>query len=110
MDEDTTYIDSLPEGSKAADLIHTSCSITRNQLIKWGAEEEKIIIIPIGVDLRIFNEMAAEDRISIRRDIGIPEDHICIGSFQKDGVGWEDGNEPKMEKGLAEKVESCSLK
>ena len=29
----------------------------------------------------------------------IPKDKIIIGSFQKDGVGWEEGNEPKLIKG-----------
>jgi glycosyltransferase involved in cell wall biosynthesis len=31
--------------------------------------------------------------------LGIPEDKIIIGSFQKDGNGWGQGNEPKLIKG-----------
>ena len=36
----------------------------------------------------------------MREYLGIPDDAICIGSFQKDGVGWEMGLSPSWSKGL----------
>ena len=34
-----------------------------------------------------------------RRALGLPESAFVVGSFQKDGVGWGDGLEPKLIKG-----------
>ena len=98
-DEDKEYIESLPMGSKKADIIHTACSISKNQLIKWGAEEGKIVVIPLGVDLSKFMPASKEEKQEIRNELGIPEGSICIGSFQKDGNGWGEGNTPKLIKG-----------
>jgi glycosyltransferase involved in cell wall biosynthesis len=35
----------------------------------------------------------------IKKQLNLPLDKIIIGSFQKDGKGWGDGNEAKLEKG-----------
>jgi len=98
-DEDVEYIKLLPEASKELSFIHTSCTITREQLIKWGAEGEKIKIIPIGVDISLFDSMKKYNKRDIRKKMGIPDNAICIGSFQKDGDGWGEGNSPKLIKG-----------
>jgi len=98
-DKDTEYIKLLPEVSKYLSIIHTSCTITGKQLAGWGADENKIVIIPIGVDIKLFEKAGAYSRQSIRRKLGIPDNSICIGSFQKDGEGWEEGNSPKFVKG-----------
>lgn len=98
-DKDVEYIKLLPEVSKNLAALHTSCTITREQLIKWGASEEKIIIIPIGVDIGLFKKTNIYSKEKIRKKLGIPDSAICIGSFQKDGEGWGEGNSPKMVKG-----------
>lgn len=98
-EEDTRFIEALPEGSRRADLIHTSCSISRKQLIDWGAEEEKIRVVPLGVDTDLFSPISAEEKKQKRAELGIPEDAVLIGSFQKDGNGWEEGLDPKLIKG-----------
>ncbi len=98
-DEDREYIKSLPEGSKKASIIHTACTLSKRDLIKWGAEEEKIVVIPLGVDLLIFKPANKDEKERIREEIGIPSEAVCIGSFQKDGEGWGEGNEPKLIKG-----------
>jgi glycosyltransferase involved in cell wall biosynthesis len=81
------------------DLFHTSCQITKEQLIRLGLPAEKIVVIPLGVDLKIFTPTHLEEKKRLRQELGIPENKIIIGSFQKDGVGWEEGNEPKLIKG-----------
>jgi len=98
-DRDTEYIKSLTEASKRLSVIHTSCSITKSQLIKWGVGKDRIIVIPIGLDVDLFKNTASYSKKEIRRRLGIPDNSICIGSFQKDGEGWGEGNSPKYVKG-----------
>lgn len=81
------------------DRIHTSCLSTKETLVQAGIDLEKIVVIPLGVDLDVFTKRTPESRSAIRRDLGIASDRLVIGSFQKDGVGWGQGLEPKHEKG-----------
>lgn len=64
-----------------------------------GIDHNKITRIPIGVDLEIFEPQTTEKKLLIREKLNIPKDAIVMGSFQKDGVGWGKGNEPKLIKG-----------
>lgn len=98
-DKDLEYIRLLPEVSKILDIIHTSCSITKEKLTEWGAEEKKIKVIPIGVDTNLFKSSNILEKKHIRKKLKIPDNSICIGSFQKDGNGWGEGNTPKLVKG-----------
>lgn len=82
-----------------AKLLHTACTLTRAELVRVGIAEEKIRVIPLGVDEKIFRVHAPVQRAALRQRLGIPNSRFVIGSFQKDGVGWGDGNLPKMEKG-----------
>lgn len=85
--------------NKIVDIVHTSCSITRSELIRNGFSPQKIVMIPIGVDLSIFKPCDKEEKKHIKKKIGLPEDKFIIGSFQKDGNGWREGLEPKLIKG-----------
>ena len=98
-DKDLEYIRLLPKVSKILDIIHTSCSITKEQLVKWGAEEKKIKVIPIGIDTNLFKNSNDSEKKHIRKKLKIPDNSICIGSFQKDGNGWGEGDTPKLVKG-----------
>ncbi len=64
-----------------------------------GIDPGKVMRIPIGIDLEIFKPQTPEKKQLSRLNLDIPKDAIVIGSFQKDGVGWNDGNEPKLIKG-----------
>jgi glycosyltransferase involved in cell wall biosynthesis len=55
--------------------------------------------IPIGVDTVRFHRREEATRAEARRELGLPESAFVVGSFQKDGVGWEEGLEPKLIKG-----------
>ena len=56
--------------------------------------------IPIGIDVETCSRSArAETRAAARRALGLPESAFVVGSFQKDGVGWGEGLEPKLIKG-----------
>lgn len=96
--EDKT-LEYIPSAMKYIDILHTSCTTTSNILIEHGAIKEKTIVIPLGVDTEKFKPPVKQEYNNIRSRLGIPKDSICIGSFQKDGVGWVEGLEPKMIKG-----------
>ncbi|MBO6782669.1 MAG: hypothetical protein JJ899_05255, partial [Alphaproteobacteria bacterium] len=65
----------------------------------WGVPDAKLVRIPIGVDTGLFTPPSTDARAAARRTYGIPDGRLAIGSFQKDGVGWGDGLEPKLVKG-----------
>lgn len=80
--------------------IVVSCQITHQDLIKNGIPSEKLVLIPIGIRLARFPFVdSAQTKKNVRQKFGIPDDAFCIGSFQKDGEGWQDGNTPKLIKG-----------
>jgi glycosyltransferase involved in cell wall biosynthesis len=64
-----------------------------------GIAPEKVHPIPIGVDLAHFELQTPPRRQAARRALGLPDSAVVVGSFQKDGVGWEEGLEPKHVKG-----------
>lgn len=98
-DEDIRFTESLPEGSKIADFVHTSNDITLELLVKLGVDRNKIVKIPIGIDLNKFYPLPLNQKLALRQELEIPEDAFVIGSFQKDGNGWDEGNDPKLIKG-----------
>ncbi|MGQ4876410.1 MAG: glycosyltransferase family 4 protein [Promethearchaeia archaeon] len=89
----------IPYLNKKIDIIHTSNNITKNLLIKYGFNENKLVVIPLGIDLNHFNRYNNDIRIKLRDKYNIPKDKFIIGSFVKDGKGWGEGNIPKWEKG-----------
>ncbi len=70
-----------------------------NFILGSGIAKEKVYRIPLAVDIELFNKYSMANRIDLRNKLGIPENAFVIGSFQKDGVGWDDGGEPKLIKG-----------
>lgn len=89
------FLASVPRLSK----IVTGAGLIERRLLDWGVPRDKLVRIPIGVDTGLFLPPTAEQRAEARRSLGIPDGTILIGSFQKDGNGWGDGNEPKRIKG-----------
>ena len=71
--------------------------------------QDKLKKIYIGVDNEIFNEITDEEKILLKKKINIPNDHVVIGSFQKDGLGWNDGLKPKLIKGPDIFIETIKL-
>jgi glycosyltransferase involved in cell wall biosynthesis len=74
-------------------------TIMADRFISWGMPKEKVVCIPLGVDTDLFQPPPGSARVKIREIFGLSEDAFCIGSFQKDGDGWEEGYEPKLIKG-----------
>lgn len=92
-------IESLRKSFGCVDIWHTASRITRDNLTAIGVPKEKIKVIPLGVDTKLFRPFSDGERNGIREQLGIPSERTVIGSFQKDGVGWKAGFEPKMIKG-----------
>ncbi len=64
-----------------------------------GIAPEKVHRIPIGIDVDAFPLRTAERTAQARRAFKLPESSFVVGCFQKDGVGWGEGLEPKLIKG-----------
>jgi len=81
----------------------------RDLVLSSGIDPTKVFRIPIGVDLDLFPEQTPALRMEARRTLGLPQSAYVVGSFQKDGVGWGEGTEPKLIKGPDVLVEVLSL-
>lgn len=68
-------------------------------VLSTGVAPARVFRIPIGIDLESFPRSDAELRAEARRALDLDESAFVVGSFQKDGVGWGEGLEPKLVKG-----------
>jgi glycosyltransferase involved in cell wall biosynthesis len=98
-----------PEFDRAYETLHASparfaaIQVThaemRELVVAAGVEPASVHVIRIGIDLEHFPLVDAGRRTTSREALGVPQGAFVAGSFQKDGVGWEDGLEPKLVKG-----------
>jgi glycosyltransferase involved in cell wall biosynthesis len=98
-DDVARHILDFVENSKRIDKIVVSNSITYNRLLSWGIEKDRITRIFIGVDRSLFKPENKKSKELVREFIGFKTSDFVIGSFQKDGIGWSDGLDPKLIKG-----------
>lgn len=89
----------IKEIGRHLDILHTTNKITRQAFMDMGVNEDKIVTIPLGVDLHLFKPISKiEGYWELRNKYGLPPDAKIIGSFQKDGNGWGEGAKPKWVK------------
>ncbi len=98
-DDTSKHIDKFLALSHKLSRIIVSNSILEQRLLSWGLPADQITRIPIGVDTNTFYIPTLTQTLTVRKQFGIPAHAKVIGSFQKDGVGWGDGIEPKLIKG-----------
>ncbi|WP_204368545.1 glycosyltransferase [Neosynechococcus sphagnicola] len=79
--------------------IQVSHRAMQEVVLSSGIAPEKVFRIPIGINLDYFPVQTSESRRRMRAKYGLPETAVVVGSFQKDGVGWGAGLEPKRIKG-----------
>jgi glycosyltransferase involved in cell wall biosynthesis len=79
--------------------IHVTHGEMRDLVLSAGVPAERVALIPIGIDLEQFPLGGSEERSRARAALGLPASAFVVGSFQKDGRGWEEGLEPKLVKG-----------
>lgn len=97
--EVSRHIDAFLESVPRLGRIVTGAGLIERRLLSWGVPQERVVRIPIGVDTMLFRPPTTEQRNAARASMGIPDHAVVIGSFQKDGIGWGDGMEPKLIKG-----------
>jgi glycosyltransferase involved in cell wall biosynthesis len=91
--------ETLRRQSERFSRIQVTHAEMRDLVVSAGVDPERVHVIPIGIDLAHFPLGTQEVRTSARAELGLPADAFVVGSFQKDGVGWADGSEPKLVKG-----------
>jgi len=91
--------DNLRQHHEQIHRIQVTHTEMHDLVISSGIAPEKVFLIPIGVNLSYFHTQIPESRRRARAQYGIPESAVVVGSFQKDGVGWGEGLQPKLVKG-----------
>jgi glycosyltransferase involved in cell wall biosynthesis len=99
MPEFDTCYEAVRTRHEELERIQVPSAAMEELVLGAGVPPEKVFRIPIGIDLGQFTLRDAADRAKTRATLGLPVDAFVAGSFQKDGVGWEDGLEPKLIKG-----------
>jgi glycosyltransferase involved in cell wall biosynthesis len=84
---------------EALERVQVSHSELEHIVLESGIAVEKVHRIPIGIEASYFAPATPGKRAEARRALGLPESAFVVGSFQKDGVGWGEGLEPKLVKG-----------
>ncbi len=103
----------IKEAVEYVDVWHTASNLTKKKMIELGIPADKIIVIPLGVDLDYFNILSIENKKERKKQLKISNNKLVLGSFQKDGNGWGEGLEPKLIKGpdtFCDVVEQLSKK
>jgi glycosyltransferase involved in cell wall biosynthesis len=99
MPEFDTCYDAVRTRHHELERIQVPSVAMEELVLEAGVAAEKVFRIPIGIDLERFPLRTMLSRTEAREKLGLPEDAFVAGSFQKDGVGWEEGLEPKLIKG-----------
>jgi glycosyltransferase involved in cell wall biosynthesis len=68
-------------------------------VLESGIDESKVFRIPIGIRETNYRWTTPSIKAQVRKSLGLPNDAVIVGSFQKDGMGWGEGCVPKLEKG-----------
>jgi glycosyltransferase involved in cell wall biosynthesis len=99
----------MPEFDAAFDALRrrperfTRVQVTHTEMhelvLEAGVEPACVFRIPLGIDLEHFTLGGVEEKREARNALGLPDSAFVAGSFQKDGVGWAEGFEPKLVKG-----------
>jgi len=95
---DASY-EALRRNRERIDRIQVTHAEIYELVLAAGVTPERVFRIPIGIDLEHFPLADADLRAAARAELGLPASAFVVGSFQKDGVGWGEGVEPKHFKG-----------
>ena len=99
MPEFDRCFETLRRRHSEIDRVQVTSRAMEELILETGIAAEKLHRIPIGIDTDAFRPRTSESRSAARRELGLAESAFVAGSFQKDGVGWGDGLEPKLIKG-----------
>jgi glycosyltransferase involved in cell wall biosynthesis len=91
--------ETLTRRAERIDRVQVTHAEMHGLVVAAGVDPEKVFRIPIGVDITRFPFGDDLARAGARQVLGIPASAFVVGSFQKDGVGFGEGLEPKLVKG-----------
>jgi glycosyltransferase involved in cell wall biosynthesis len=91
--------DALQRHAARIDRVQVTHAEMHELVVGAGIAPDKVFRIPIGVDLERFPLGNDETRAAARTALDIPTSAFVVGSFLKDGVGMDEGTEPKLLKG-----------
>jgi glycosyltransferase involved in cell wall biosynthesis len=91
--------ETLKKHAARIDRVQVTHAEMHGLVIGAGVAPNRVLRIPIGVDIGRFPVGDELMRANARTAFGIPESGFVVGSFLKDGVGLGDGLEPKLVKG-----------
>jgi glycosyltransferase involved in cell wall biosynthesis len=89
----------LQRNASRIDRVQVTHAEMHELVLAAGVEPGNVFRIPIGVDLEHFPLGDAARRTAARTSFDIPESAFVVGSFQKDGIGFGAGLDPKAIKG-----------
>lgn len=93
------FYHSLRRNHERISRIQVSHREMKHVTLETGIDASKVFLIPIGINTDFFPIRISEQKVAARDELGIPQSAFVVGSFQKDGVGWGEGMEPKLIKG-----------
>ena len=99
----------LRERHGEIDRVRVSYAAMHDTVLESGIDADKVFRIPIGVDPAVFRPPSGTERTAARAELGLDPEAFVVGSFQKDGVGWGDGLEPKWIKGPDVLLQACEF-
>ncbi len=99
MPEFDACFEALRRDPRRFDRVQVTHAEMHELVLSAGVDPSSVFRIPLGVDLARFPLGDAEARRRARQELGLPASAFVAGSFQKDGVGWGEGLEPKLIKG-----------
>jgi len=91
--------EALRRNAARIDRVQVTHAEMHELVVNAGVAPQKVFRIPIGVELERFPLSDHETRAAARAALGIPTSAFVVGSFLKDGVGMDEGLEPKLLKG-----------
>tara|TARA_B110000008_G_C16925848_1_gene546683 strand:- start:38 stop:1141 length:1104 start_codon:yes stop_codon:yes gene_type:complete len=97
LENNRKLLSKVKKFQKYIKLIRVTNSYFKKYLIKNGINKDKLFQIPLTVDTNFFKPY--KNKKELRKKFNLPINKILIGSFHKDGNGWDDGLTPKLIKG-----------
>ena len=95
----TEVFEALKKNHSKITRVRSSHREMHDAILSSGIDPAKVHLIPIGINPSYFPLQTPQSRALVRKELGIADSAVVIGSFQKDGNGWGEGNEPKHVKG-----------
>jgi glycosyltransferase involved in cell wall biosynthesis len=99
MPEFDACFDTMRRRHEEIDRVQVTNREMEELVLETGMAPEKVHLIPIGIDVETFPLRSSAGVARARSLFELPESAFVVGSFQKDGVGWGEGLEPKLIKG-----------